>query len=834
MRVRATDRLNGIVQNLSVITTSVLNTYDANGNMVGRLPTRNPAWIAIDIMTGVSNPRPIRLDQIDWPAWKALADICDAPRNWVINGQPVTSARFLCDVVIDYSTTIKELLEGVLSTCRSSLTIGLNGRYSVMFDGQRTIPRQMITPSNSWDFGASRQFPADVHALRVAFIDEVSDYKKQEVIVYRDGYNAGNTENFEDLGTVGISTFQHAWAYGRYMMAAAITRSEVFSVTMDVENLACQRGDLVYVAHDVPMVGGQPARVVSVTGNTVEITESIASSVNGFTVRLADGTIRQGTITATVDGSTFTLNNAAGIGADDLIVVGQSDRVVNSYIVTQISPSTDLTATLTMLPYVPEVYDADIGNLPEWNPEIGDDLINASNLAITFVNASPQEMVYVDRMPNGNFIINWGVNDQNLAWSYDLVITTADGQQEIVTNINSQRYEYSVDLVSELSKYGEVTFQVTPYTVGGIPGKPGSTTAIIYPDTTKPAPVNWFLVNVQDMNIAISWEPPQELDIGEYEIRYSPKVEGAQWNSSQLIGKFAHNVTRTMVGARTGTYGICVRDTSGNLSDVVGRRTTIEELPNINLVESINDAPLWDGTLSGVVKTSGKIQSAGDFGSVFPEGFYYYDTILDVGYIYELRIVSKLQSHGSTFDDYMVNWVPLASARPLASSQSSQYNTMLEVRTADDAYFMNDWIPIASAVPIGGANESSWSPWRPCEVGDFTGRLFQFRIRVQSFDPYVKAVVDDGLIEVDVKDRIDRFSDLSVPVGGLTVNFDPAFMDIPTLAITTENSVATSKEITNKSRTAFTVKLFNESGAAVAGQIDVLALGYGRERQASI
>jgi hypothetical protein len=383
-------------------------------------------------------------------------------------------------------------------------------------------------------------------------------------------------------------------------------------------------------------------------------------------------------------------------------------------------------------------------------------------------------------------------------------------------------------------KYGEVIFEVTPYTSGGIPGKSGFATSTIYPDRTPPAPVNWFLVNVQDMNIAISWEPPKELDIQEYEVRYSPKVEGAQWNASQLIGKFAHNVTRTMVGARTGTYGICVRDTSGNLSDVVGRRTTIEQLPNINLVESINDAPLWDGTLSGVVKTSGKIQSAGDFGSVFPEGFYYYDTILDVGYIYELRIVSKLQSHGSNFDDYMVNWAPLASARPLASSQSSQYKTMLEVRTADEAYFMNDWIPLASAVPIVGANESSWSAWRPCEVGDFTGRLFQFRIRVQSFNPYLKVVVDDGLVEVDVKDRIDRFSDLAVPVGGLTVNFDPAFMDIPTLAITIENSTATSKEITNKSRTAFTVKLFNESGAAVAGQIDVLALGYGRERQASI
>jgi hypothetical protein len=443
-------------------------------------------------------------------------------------------------------------------------------------------------------------------------------------------------------------------------------------------------------------------------------------------------------------------------------------------------------------------------------------------------------MVYVDRMPEGHFIIDWDVNDTNLVSYYDLVIITADGDRQIFTNIVERRFEYIIDLVENPTKHGEVTFEITPFTSGGVAGTPGSTIDFIAPDKTPPASVNWFLVNVQDMNIALSWEPPKELDIMEYEIRYSPKVVDAQWNSSQLIGKFPHNVTRTMVGARTGTYAIVVRDTSGNVSDVIGKRSTIETLPNINLVDTVNDAPNWGGTLGGIVLEDGSPQSAGDWGYVAPEGFYYYESIFDIGYIYELRIVSKIQSHGARFDDLMVNWVPLASVPALSRAQSFQFNAMMEVRTADEVNFMKDWTPLASALPIGGANIDVWSPWRPCEVGDFTGRLFQFRVRLQSFDPYVKAVLDDGLIEIDVRDRIDRFNDLTVTTTGLTVNFDPAFMEPPTLAITTENSQAVRYEISNKSRTAFDIDLFDEMNNPVSGQIDVLALGYGREKASKI
>jgi predicted phage tail protein len=833
MRVSATERLSGVVQNLSAICTSVLNFYDAYGNIVGRIPTRNPAWIAIDILTGKANPRPIRHDQIDWPAWKRLADICDSQREWNINGKIIRSERFTCDVVIDYETTIKQLIESVLSTCRSSITIGLNGRYSVMFDGERTIPRQVITPSNSWGFSGTRQFLSDTHALKVSFEDEESDYKKQEVIVYSDGYSNSNADKFEDLGTMGIRTYHHAWAYGRYMMAAAINRAEVFTINMDVENLACQRGDLVHVAHDVPKVGGKSARVVSVIGNLVEVTEEFSSAPTAYTVRQSDGTIRQG-IATIINSNTFQLDNVAGISADDLIVLGEAERVVKGYIVAQISSGSDLSATLTLLPYVSAVYDADIGMLPAWQPEISNDLINSSNLSITSVVSGGQILEYLDRMPKGKFIVTWSVNSERLVSAYDFIVIFADGSREIFTGISNKFFEYKIDLVRHPSRYGKVTFEVIPLTAAGIAGKKGFTIDVISPDRMPPKTVNWFLVNVQDMNIALSWDPPKEPDILEYELRYSPMVIGARWSSSQIIGKFPHNVTRTMIGARTGTYEIIVRDTSGNISNISTKRTTIEKLPNINLIESINDYPNWSGTLAGSELDGGNPSSSGDWGSVVQECFYYYEHIFDAGSIYELRISSKLQAHGSRFEDFMINWVPLSSVSSLSSVKSSQFSATLEVRTANEANFINDWTPIESAKPIGGLNLDAWSEWRPCEVGDFTGRFFHFRIRLQSFDSYVKSVIDDGLIEIDVRDRIDSFSDLPVPQSGLTVNFDPAFMEPPTLAITTENSLATRYDVSNKTRTSFDINLFDENGNAVSGQIDVLALGYGREKPTRI
>jgi hypothetical protein len=138
--------------------------------------------------------------------------------------------------------------------------------------------------------------------------------------------------------------------------------------------------------------------------------------------------------------------------------------------------------------------------------------------------------------------------------------------------------------------------------------------------------------------------------------------------------------------------------------------------------------------------------------------------------------------------------------------------------------------PMADPIASGSA---TWSPWRVITVGDVTGRMVQFRYYFTSRNPWVKARLDSGLIVIDVKEWTWHQNDIAVPQTGIRVDFSPAFADTPTLAVTLENTTATRYEITNKSRTGFDIDLF-DGAVATAGQIDVSAIGYGRQAVTSI
>lgn len=835
MRVQATDKLNGVVQTLSAIGTSVLRTT-TDGVTFTNQPTRNPAWICIDILTGTATPKPLPDSQVDWASWIALANYCDEPVTRVINGVSITQPRFTCDAVIDYETTCGELLDSVLSACRSSRTVTRGGKYGVLIDQEKTIPRQIITPKNSWSFSGNRTFVDVPHGLRVSYIDgdtlEGSGYEtwnRAEIVVYRDGYDINNATIFEDLGSFGITDYASAWSYGRYMMAQGVFRNEMFSLTMDVENIAVSRGDLVEVQHDVPIVGGISSYVVSVVGNDVTITETLASIPTGYSVRLYDGSIRSGTVVAAVDENTFTLDTAAGINEEDLIVLGTLGRVTGNYIVSAVNPSQDLTADLLLLRYVPEVYRVDSEPIPEYFPDFGDDFINSSDMQVINLTASPQKTIYVDRIPFGVFDLTWGIQGFNPA-RYELLVTYANGETDFITNVQGLTYQHAVNLVTERDRGGIVSFELTPYTSGEVRGIAGTATSEVIIDTTGPGEVPGFGVDVQDMTCVIYWRTAAEPDIDVYVLRYSADVNGT-WDASQLIGTFGFATNRTSVGARTGRYFIRAIDTSGNAGAISSRRTTVEFLPNLEQVEVINDDPTWLGAKSGVVLEGGNIVSAGDFGSVNPLGYYEGAEVLDLGAICEVRVSSKIKGYGKDRNDVMATWIPLASISAMANATADEWNLRLEYQVASNASFMVNWQPLSSpaASPIA-QGAGAWSAWRPIEVSDVTGRFFKFRMRLESFNVDVKAVMTDGRIEIDAPDRTLKEQNVSVPLAGLHITFAEPFMFRPSLAITIDNAIdALGYRTSNIDKFGFDIELFDTATQdPAAGVIDWAALGNGK------
>ena len=236
-------------------------------------------------MTGEANPNPIPLHRVDVDEFSEWAVWCDRLDS---NGNKF----YECDFNADAEGTVFARLMDIMSTGRGSLAMREN-KYSVIYDKFPTVPAQLITPQNSWDFNGSKVWPKKIHGLRCTYIDKLSDYQSKDIIAYADGYSENNAQVFESLNMPYTTRFQQAWRDGRYFIAQGILRPETFTVSMDIENIACERGDLVRVQHDVARMGGISARIEGITGLEVQLSEIVSFDPEQdyyLRIRKSDGT----------------------------------------------------------------------------------------------------------------------------------------------------------------------------------------------------------------------------------------------------------------------------------------------------------------------------------------------------------------------------------------------------------------------------------------------------------------------------------------------------------------------------------------------------------------
>lgn len=572
MRLVASEKLSGVVQNMSTVATSILPTYDAQGNMIGEVPTRNHAWCALDVLLGDANPRPVRHDQIDWPAWRHLADVCEQRRTWTMLQEDGTSVevedqRYYCDMVLDGKSTVGEVLDSILSSCRAMRTITSTGLYSVALDEEQSIPRQLITPDNSWDFSGQRTFTDVLHAVRVKFTASEHDWQQMEVIVYADGYGPVDgpgvkaAVNLQTLESIGITDAHHAWAYGRYMLAQAVLRSEIFTVSMDIEHLVLQRGHLVYVAHTTPNIGGTATRVKWVNGGAIHVAAPPEVAPTGFTVRLStDGSIRQGRVTGVDADGGLILSDATGIRADDLIVLGDFTTAVKPYLVQGISPGDSMSATVQLAPYDENLYRADVHSMPVWNPGFGNEGGSGGSSLVVQNLAVTQELIYINRHPRNRLTVTWNMSGYGYS-SADVYAVLPDRSRKILESLPSGAvswvYEKSLAEIPDLA--GGFTLQIVPYTISGAAGTPATTAVTFTRDTTAPHAVTGLSLTGTDL----SWVPPSDIDIDHFEV-----FQGSNLEIATRIGGTEFNKYTFTVPSDSATYLVRAVDTSGNIGPI--------------------------------------------------------------------------------------------------------------------------------------------------------------------------------------------------------------------------------------------------------------------------
>ena len=834
LKIQATGQLNGNIDNLSGIIFSILDYYDTSSSTWKRKATSNPAWIFVDILTGSSNQRAIPKSKIDIDSIVRWANYCEQ-NTITYQGNTV---GFECNFVLDYTITVKELLLQVCSVGRATLNIN-SGKFGVIIDEEKNTPTQIFNQRNIKSMNVSRQYTETPQAIKATFIDPASNWQKNEVMAYDDGETRETATIIEEIDMFAVTSLAQAWRQGRYFLAQQKLRRNNVSINVDFENLACSRGDLVLFSHDAMKVGGLPARVISISGNEVTLDEPVNDQAGTYVlrsrVRATDEVIDLPVISF-VDTHTVEVSSLGGLQWDDLVVFGESETVTRNYIVKSITYANDYDASIELIEYAPEIFDADSGVIPDYvSTTQGDPLAGGvypgavTDLVVDYnVECSNSEKRYVYIAS-----LEWEAPIGHTIDNYEVYLTV-DGQQQLIGFTKNRKFIYNV---SALSLNLEHKFTVIGVDGAGRKMPLENATSVLFTpteDTTVPEDISEFNANLLTETIQLDWRLVSDCDIDRYYVRYSPKTENAIWAQSTKVTSTANNQNSVQVPIRTGTYFVKAQDWAGNISNTAAFLVTqIPEVLNVEFISEV-DAPAWSGVYEETELVGSKLKLRSTDGDVTYSdtfGNFYFDDVFDLGDVFTARFTSSILAGGYSRTSIIENWATMSSIDPIAGSFSEDdFDVAAYIRTRNEASVMSTWATLESVDYLSFGTELTATPWQRFTNADFTGRIFQLKLQLEgNADQTVSPVVYESNITANWVERVAKGKDI---LSGTNVVFTHAFTEVPAIQVTSSENINTGDyhKFTSKSAEGFTVQFYDSSDNPISTpKYDWLANGIGKK-----
>ena len=536
LRIKATDQLNGAVDNFNCIASSILPDWDAGSSTWVTRETNNPASLYRGVLQGNAMARPVadsRVNLIELQAWHI---------------ECVSKSRTF-NMYRDFNSTVMDTLQDIAAAGRARRA-QINGVWTVVRDIAQTTYAQVVSEQNSWGFAAVKLYPELVHGFRVRFINEQQGYKNDERVVYDDGYNVSNATKFETLELAGVTNPDQVWADGRYHLAVARLRPETYSFNMDVEFLPVTPGAMIAFQQQSILVGLGSSRIKSLTtsgSNVNTITLEDAMSMDGVTaygcrIRTDDGSTKVFTVqsvlgeqlTLTFTGTKPTTSEAK---VGDLVLFGVSGLETLDLVVADIVPGKNLSATLKCFDMAPGIQTADTGTIPAHQTYIS----LPAGAAVPIISGIVSDESALIRAQDGTLqaamivafaFANNRVDVQYLEVQYKLTSDSdwitlppllGDTTSAVITDVA----ETNIYDIRARYRYLDTTVSVWS----------AISTETVIGKTSPPPDVTTFLVQRQpDGTREYTWTldtPP--LDIAGFRIKYRLGTTGADWATNMTL-----------------------------------------------------------------------------------------------------------------------------------------------------------------------------------------------------------------------------------------------------------------------------------------------------------
>lgn len=350
-------------------------------------PGRNPAWIALDFLLAEHGlGRWISDSRIDLPAFRAWAAFCDQDPN---PADPWGEAAFCCDIVGDSPKPAWEWVLQIFAAGRA-VPVMRNGLISVVYQyrdahwdlGGGGAPAksstQLITSGNcedvqvTWTSQANRSTVMQFQFLNEdkAWDQDTLQVPDLEGTLHDPTALRQEQWRSEDVQAYGVTRPSQIFREGvwRHRIGRLVRREITF--TTGPWALAAEVGDVIDFEHellrpfdvDVP-VGLQVLQVNAGVPNLV-VDHHLSGTGLQICVRDPDGVPQRRNIVSYTNGtlagrnvSTCVLSAALSPAVGAAAVVGEVDKLVESYQVVSVTLQKDLKRQVRAIQWTPEAYD---------------------------------------------------------------------------------------------------------------------------------------------------------------------------------------------------------------------------------------------------------------------------------------------------------------------------------------------------------------------------------------------------------------------------------------------------------------------------------------------
>ena len=842
-RIKATDQLNGIVQQLNAIVSLKIPTWNGSAWTTSTSASSNPAAIFRYILKGAPNKKPV-----------AAANINDAQLGAWFTFCATNGLAF--DQVLDFQLSVRDILQDVSNAGKASPAY-VDDKWTVVIEQTRSTIVQHFTPRNTRNFAGRILYNELPEALRIRFFNKNADYREDERVVFDDGFNEANATTYQVIDLPGQTNPDNVYKLGRHYIAAARLRPEVFTFEVDIEHLVALRGDLCRLTHDVPRIGQMSGRVVSRSTNTIVLDEPVTREAGKIYTLRVRATITNASLALTVAavGTTVTSNTVivtsggTSVNAGDLFQFGEQSLESLEVLIAGIEYIDDLAASVTCVPYSVDIYSS-ATTIPAYSTVL------STPVSASFVGPPRPTISQVVSDQSALQITSTGSIIPAILL-YVQPGKTATASDGTVTRTSFFQARYRRSGTADPFTYAPYSAVDAPFIVlspveNGINydigvraiGPDESTTSAfaeisnhqVLGATEKPPAIDTFSLNTIGDHTYVEWTYPSiAVDVTGYEIRYSADQNNTSWLTMTVLSDAIPREARSFtIPSRSGSYAIKPIDVLGNRSVLaLYVNASLEDPAALNVVLTLQQDPTWTGTKIDIDQSGAVIQlSSTNYMATWTtlasvpiigftaatgyeaEGYYEFGET-DLSQVYTSRILADAIVSTSGGLSTMSTWITLSGVATIAGLDTGD-EVSVEIQV--------NYSIVDSATPV-------YQGYRRFVVGDYTARHLKFRAVLSTLYSTITPTMSALSVSIDMPDRVDQGNDLVSGAASYAVAFSPWFREIRSITIAAQNmQTGDYYAISNKTRTGFDVIFRNSAGTAISRTFDYQAIGFGRER----